>query len=678
MPRRRHKSHVQAAWGAVLCVVALDYLSTLAYQPSIAFHAAGRLAPLATVVVVLVTLFAALPVYLYVAGRSPHGGGAVALLERLIPGWRGKLLIVILLGFTATDFVFTRTFSAAAAAEHLIHNPQPEWQDILDRLARWCGEYGTTIDSPFRDWLGRHADKQLVVTLIVLLVSSVPAALFFRGINRGLLRTAILVVAIYLLLNAIVLVSGVTYLVRHPGVVVDWWQHVAAGDWGTSLAPHAPQSSATLIAAACGLFPKLALGLSGFELTMIVMPLVRGSSADDPRRPLGRVWATRKMLVAAALLGSVALIASATVTSLLIPPQAFSTEGRAAHRALAYLAHGGPIAGGEAGAALSPVFGPAFGTAYDAGAVAILCLTGMSIGIALRDHVPPYLHRLGMELNWSASLGVLVYLFVAIKFVVTVYFRADLEAQRFAYATAVLALLTAAAAACAVDRWECRPALPRWQRAPWLFGAIATGFAAATAEAVWSQPAGLRIASLFVLAILLTSMISRAIRSTELRFQGFEYVDDNSRFLWDSLRTMDFPVLVPHRSGQMSLAEKEAMIREFHRLPPDVPVVFVEVTLGDPSGFENLPMLEVTQTDGRFIIRVERCTSIPHVLAAVALEMSKVSIPPEIHFGWSEERPLTANLHFVLFGHGNVPWMVQYLLSRAERDPCRRPRVIIG
>jgi hypothetical protein len=674
MSLRRHRRHVQAAWGGILCIVALDYLSTLAYQPSIAYQAAGLLAPLATVVVVLVTLLAALPVYLYVAGHSPHGGGAVALLERLIPGWRGKLLIVILLGFTATDFVFTRTFSAAAAAEHLIHNPQPAWQVALDRLGRGLGEYGTTVDSPFKGWLRHHADKQLAVTVVVLLLSSLLAVTFFRGFTRRLLRLSVAVVVLYLLLNAIVLGSGIAHLGRHPEIVSEWWGRVLAGDWQTSNAPHVAQTGVSLAAASYALFPKLALGLSGFELTMIVMPLVRGMPSDDPRHPAGRIWATRKMLTAAALLGSIALIASATVTSLLIPPEAFATE----HRALAYLAHGGPIIAGEPGSALSPLFGQAFGTAYDLSAVAILCLAGMSVGIGLRDHVPPYLHRLGMELNWTASLGVLIYLFLAVKLIVTVYFRADLEAQRFAYATAVLALLTAAAAACAVDRWQSRAALPRWRRTPWAFGAIAFGFAAATSEAVWSQPAGLRISSLFVLAIIVTSMVSRALRSTELRFQGFEYVDENSRFLWESLRAMDFPVLVPHRPGQMTLAEKEANIREYHRLPPAVPVVFVEVTLGDPSGFETLPLLEVRQEEGRFVIRVERCSSIAHVLAAVALEMSKVSIPPEIHFGWSEERPLTANLHFVLFGHGNVPWMVHYLLGRAESNAARRPRVIIG
>jgi hypothetical protein len=678
MPPRRQRSNVQAAWGGVLCVVALDYLSTLAYQPSIAYHAAGLLAPLATVVVVFVTLFAALPVYLYVAGQSPHGGGAVALLERLVPGWRGKFLILILLGFTATDFVLTRTFSAAAAAEHLIYNPQPTWQNALDHLGRWFGDYGTTIDHPLADWLRHHADKQLAVTVVLLLLSSFLGVLFFRGFTRGLLRLAVIVVATYLVLNAVVLGCGVYHLAHHPEIISDWWTRVLAGDWQTPSAPHSAQNHWSLAGAALAMFPKLALGLSGFELTMIVMPLIRSAPGDDPRRPRGRIWATRKMLFCAALLGSIALIASATVTSLLVPPEAFTADGRAAHRALAYLAHGGAIAASDSGEALNAAFGPVFGTAYDLSAVAILCLAGMSVGIGLRDHVPPYLHRLGMELNWSAYLGTLIYLFAGIKLVVTFYFRADLEAQRFAYVTAVLALLTAAAAACAVDRWQSRPTVARWRRIPWLFGSIAFGFATATSEAVWSQPAGLRIASLFVLAIVVTSMVSRAVRSTELRFQGFEYVDDSSRFLWESLRGMDFPVLVPHRPGQISLQDKEAAIREYHRIPADVPVVFVEVTLGDPSGFENLPLLEVTEDDGRFLIRVERCSSISHVLAAVALEMSKTSIPPEIHFGWSEERPLTANLHFVLFGHGNVPWMVHYLVGRAEPDAARRPRVIIG
>jgi hypothetical protein len=668
----------QASWWGVLCLVALDYLSTLAYQPSLAVQAAGLLAPLATVVVVLVTLFAVLPVYAYVAGQSPHGGGAASLLERLVPGWRGKLLILVLLGFTAVDFIFTRTFSASAAAEHLIHNPQPEWQTALNRLAQTGAELGATIDHPYAAWLTRHSNKQLAVTLVLILLSSALGIIFFRGFTRGLLRAVVAVVAVYLLLNAVVIGSGLVRLARNPDLVEGWWQRLLTGDWHHPTAPHRPQDAWSIAAASFALFPKLALGLSGFELTMIVMPLVRGRPGDDPRRPRGRIRATRKLLVAAALLGSVALLASALVTTLLIPPAAFAAAGPATHRALAYLAHGGVLATGEPATGLCPLFGPVFGTVYDLSAVAILCLAGMSVSIGLRDFVPPYLHRLGMELNWSLTLGLLLYIFSIIKLVVTVYFRADLDAQRYAYATAVLALMTGAALASAIARWQGRRGVARWRRAPWLFGFYTAGFATAAGITVWAQPAGLKIASCFILAVLLTSMISRELRSTELRFHGFEYVDDSSRFLWESLQVMDFPVLVPHRPGERPLPDKEANIRKYHRLTADVPIVFVEVALGDPSGFENLPLLAVTQEEGRFVIQVEGCTSIPHVLAAVALEMSKESVPPEIHFGWSEESPLTANLHFVLFGHGNVPWLVHYLLGRAEPDSNRRPRVIIG
>jgi hypothetical protein len=174
-------------------------------------------------------------------------------------------------------------------------------------------------------------------------------------------------------------------------------------------------------------------------------------------------------------------------------------------------------------------------------------------------------------------------------------------------------------------------------------------------------------------------MMTRAYRSTEPRFHGFRFADEPDRFLWDSLRYMDFPILVPHRPGRHSLADKEARIRQRHRLGPDVPLVFVEAELGDTSRFDPQPLLQVQQEDGRFVIRVTDCASIPHAIAAVALELSRDSaVVPEVHFGWSDESPLTANLHFVLYGHGNVPWMVQTLLRRAEPDEKRRPPVVIG
>src|SRR5436305_12422501 len=98
------RPHTEHYWLAVLCFLGLDYFSTLAYQPSITYAVAGRLGPLATAIVVILTLCGALPVYWYLAGRSPRGQGSLAVFEHLVRGWRGKTLVLILLGFAATDF----------------------------------------------------------------------------------------------------------------------------------------------------------------------------------------------------------------------------------------------------------------------------------------------------------------------------------------------------------------------------------------------------------------------------------------------------------------------------------------------------------------------------------------------------------------------------------------------
>ena len=671
------ESPYRTHWLYVLCLVGLDYFSTLGYQPSIAFQTAGLLAPAATIVVIAVTLFCACPVYALVASRSPAGQGSMGMLEKLVPGWKGKTLILILLGFAATDFIFTRTFSAADAAVHLLHNPNPGWQKLLDTLWKARDEARPITSHPLWQKVLDLWDKQMVATVLLLLVGYVFWAFFRHGFTRRVIQLAVVVVTVYLFLNAVVISSGLCYLVRHPATLENWYERLLEGDWHLADAPLTGKGMWALAGVCLLLFPKMALGLSGFEMCMVAMPLIRGDEKDLPTRPAGRIHNARLLLLTAALIMGLYLFSSALVTTTLIPAEAFEEStgesGGASNRALAYLAHGGPMANGETANQLNPLFALPFGTVYDISTIVILTLAGAAVTIGLRDLVPPYLQRLGMELRWAQAIGAILYVFNLIKLMVTVVFHADVGAQRGAYATSVLMLMASASVAAVIDRRRTAGV-----RIPWIYGSIALVFLITTGAIVATKPAGFLIGLFSVAAILVLSMISRVIRTTELRFQGFEFVDDQSRFLWESLVYLEFPILVPHRPGGRSLISKENEIRTRHRLTPDLPIVFVEAHLGDPSEFYQLPQLDVQQEDGRFTIRITRCTSIAHAIAAAALELSKCSTPPEIHFGWSDERPFVANLNFIVFGLGNIPWMVRELIRKAEVRPERQPRVIIG
>lgn len=656
-------NHHKSFWLWVMCLTGVDYFSTLGYQPSIAYEAAGLLAPCATVVLVLVTLFGALPVYSHVASKSPNGQGSIQMLERLMRGWTGKIVVLSLLGFAATDFVITKTLSAADAAEHLLHNPI--WMEHTPAF--------------MTQWTPTGQRMVLTMAMLVLLGAS-----FMRGF-REVIGMAVVIVGIYLFLNLIVIGSGLAYLVAHQNLVHEWIGHLKAGptQWHIEHTEHLPIVEgvfASIALVSVLIFPKLALGLSGFETGVAVMPLIKGDDDDTPQNPQGRIRNARKLLLTAAVIMSLCLLGSSLVTSMLITHEDLHVGGPAKDRALAYIAHGQAHDDHDPNIKLNinPLFGPVFGTVYDIATIVILGFAGASAMAGLLALVPRYLPRYGMAPEWARVTHLLVLVFTAINLLVTWIFEADVSAQGGAYATGVLVLMSSACIATVIDEFRSRAGRFFLFRVPYFYLIICGVFLYTTSANMIERPDGIKIAACFIAAVLVLSFASRLSRSTELRFEGFEFTDPTSRFLWDSLKHLEFPVLVPHRPGRQSLESKEQGIREQHRLPPEVPIVFVEAELGDPSEFGHHPLMEVIEQEGKFIIRIKRCASIAHAVAAAALELSKFGKPPEIHFGWSDESPLAASFSFLLFGEGNVPWMVRALINKVQPDPERQPRVVIG
>lgn len=666
--------HHQSFWLWVMCLTGVDYFSTLGYQPSIAVQNAGLLAPFATVVLVLVTLFGALPVYRYVAGKSFTGQGSIGMLAEELGGWHGKILVLVLLGFAATGFVITKTLSAADAAVHLVENPN------------W----------PFKDEHGHTSVTQLIGITMLLLV--LLGATFMKGFKE-VIGIAVVIVAVYLALNAVIIGYALTYLYGHPDLISDWLERLHSGQWYLAeVTPSAGGGWLAVILFALVLFPKLALGLSGFETGVAVLPNVQGDPADTPSNPAGRIRNGRKLLLAAAGIMSIYLLLSSVVVSTVILPHEITpvaadgklptdADGKpitevekwpkkpAAGRALAFLAHGE----GVHGKAIAPFFGATFGTIYDVSTIIILWFAGASAMVGLLNLVPQYLPKYGMAPEWAKAIRPLVLLFTAINLAVTWLFDANVDAQGGAYATGVLVLMTSACVAAVIDVYGHRAGRPWYRRISWPFAVITLVFVYTTVvNEIEKNFRGLLIASAFILTILITSFWSRIARSRELRFAGFKMADPESRLLWDTIRDFELTILVPHRPGRRTLAEKEQSIRREHRIPRDLMIIFVEVDLSDASDFVPEPVIEVRQEQGRYILKVTEAASISHTLAALALEMAKVGRPPEIHFGWTDETPWSGTLGFLLFGEGNVPWMVRELIRRAEPDPAKRPLIILA
>ncbi|GAA5335174.1 MULTISPECIES: APC family permease [Thermus] len=617
MKLQGHTDEGRYPWWQVLCLTGVDLFSSLGYQPGIALLAAGFLSPLANIALGLFALLGVFPVYRRLAEESPHGEGSVGLLTRLLPGWRGKVLVLVVLGFMATDFVITITLSAADAAVHLIGNPvAPAWL--------------------------QGSQVSLTLLLIALL-----GFVFYLGFREAI-GLAVPITLGYLALNAITL--GVALSHVGPEHLAQWWQGL--------LRAHADPLG--LILATTLAFPKLALGLSGYETGVAVMPLIRGGPQDTPERPWGRIRGGQRLLLAAATVMASFLVAAGFATALLIPPELWQSE-EVSGRAISFLAH--------------RYLGEGFGSLYDLFSIVILWFAGASAMAGLLTLVPRYLPRFGMAPEWARQHRILVLFFTGVAFGITLLFRAQVEAQAAAYATGVLVVMSSAALGVALSAQREKRKEARY------FQTLLPVFAYVLVANVVERPDGVRIASFFIAATLFLSFLSRTLRSFELRVEAFQ-LDEMAERMVAHLKEQEAPLRLvahrPERGGRSVYWDKERRIREATHIPAHDPIVFVEVYVQDPSEFSTVAQVWGVDHRDAKVFRILG-TAAPNTLAAFLLYLrERTGKRPHIYFEWSDEGPWQAALDFLLFGEGDVPTLTHEILRRVEADPRRRPVVHVG
>ena len=474
---------------------------------------------------------------------------------------------------------------------------------------------------------------------VTLFLLAILGAIFLKGFKEAI-DIAVVLVGIYLALNLIVTLVAFVHVLLQPHLVFDW-KNAIFTQHGSLL---------SIIGISALLFPRLALGLSGFETGVAVMPLIECENLDV------RISNTRRLLATAAMIMSVFLMATSIVTTLLIPAADFKEGGPANGRAMAFLAH--------------QYLGNGFGTLYDASTILILAFAGASAMAGLLNLIPRYLPGFGMAPEWARASRPLVLVFLSVAFMVTRLFHANVDAQGGAYATGVLVLITSASFAVTI---AARTILSRLA-----LGVVSLIFIYTTLVNIYERPEGLKISCIFIFTMVFLSLVSRAFRSTELRITVQLDPQAQALLAESANKTIRLIAWNPRHSAIKDREQAKMELRELHGLVHDESIYFIEVERGDTSEFTETVAIQGSREGSNRVLHA-RSPAVANAIAALLIQMKQTTgCIPHVYFHWADIDPIINLMRFIFLGEGDTAPLTHEILRRAIKDPAQRPIVHVS
>jgi hypothetical protein len=198
---------------------------------------------------------------------------------------------------------------------------------------------------------------------------------------------------------------------------------------------------------------------------------------------------------------------------------------------------------------------------------------------------------------------------------------------------------------------------------------------------VVERPDGLKIASLFIGSIVAVSLVSRVLRSTELRVETIEMDEMAQSFIAEDVKGTVRLIANRKQAGdEKEYFDKEREVRDDNHIPESDSVLFLEIQISDASEFVGKIEVQGVKVSGYRILRAKGA-AVPNTIAAILLDIrnhNESGRYPHAYFGWVEGNPIQYLMRFLLFGEGDTAVVTREVIRRAEPDPNRRPGIHVG